>query len=101
MIIIFLTNRNLACEVVGSVGKRLAGTMHVAGKRRINIHLLLASLTAGLIGLAALGVVACDRFAPAANGAKNQQYAGPMRPEVASQATGNCPESGMKLVGKH
>lgn len=77
MIIILLTNRNLACEVVGSVGKHLAGTMHVPGKRRINIHLLLASLTAGVLGLAALGVVAGDKFAPPANGAKNQQYAGP------------------------
>ena len=89
MIIILLTNRNLACEVVGSVGKHLAGTMHVPGKRPINIHLLLASLTAGVLGLAALGVVAGDKFAPPANGAKNQQYAGPMHPELARNAAGN------------
>ena len=89
MIIILLTNRNLAYKVVGTFGKHLAGSTHAPAKRRINIHLLLAALTAGLLGLAALGVVECDKFAPPANGAKNQLYAGPMHPELARNAAGN------------
>lgn len=99
--IIFETNRILACGVVGTVEIHSDGSMQIPGKRRINIHLLLASLTAGLLGLAALGVGACDKSAPPANGTRKQQYICPMHPEVAKDAAGNCPKCGMKLVERH
>ena len=101
MIIIFRTNRRLARGVVGTLGKHRSETGHVPGKGRINIHLLLASLTAGLLGLAALGVGAGDKSAPPANAVQKQQYTCPMHPEVAKGAAGNCPKYGMKLVEKH
>ena len=74
--------------------------MHSPGERRINIHLLLASMTAGLLGLAALSIAACDRSAQHANGSKIQQYTSPMCPKVVKDATGYCYLCGMKLFEK-
>jgi hypothetical protein len=100
MIIMSQTNRTLAREDVGLVGKHPAGTLHDPAKRRINIHLLLAFLTAGVLGLTALGVAACDKAASSASGSQKRQYTCPMHPEVVKDVPGNCPKCGMKLIVK-
>ena len=66
----------------------------------MNTHLLLVTLTTGLIFSAVYGVGACTKSARSAGVADASQYACPTHPEEVRNASGNCPKCGMASVSK-
>lgn len=66
----------------------------------MNIHLLLVSLTTGVLGIAALSVAGCDKPGPPANRSQVRQFACPMHADIVKGVPGNCPKCGMNLVEK-
>ncbi len=63
----------------------------------MNTHLLLVSLTTGMLFFAVYCVGACGKSTPAAGVANAQQVANPRPPEVVGNAPDICPQCGLKL----
>ena len=63
--------------------------------------LILTTFAALALGLAAFNVTGCRKSDPATTSEKTAvKYTCSMHPEVVTDAPGNCPKCGMKLVEK-
>ena len=82
---------------MGLIPHRLVGDPWLT-IRTVNTHLLLVSLTTGLLFAAVYGIGACGRSTPSVGVANARNFTCPMHAEVVRSAPVTCPKCGMKLV---